>query len=68
VISGVPTVVEVGCMCSFISVDRILKQSTISRKLFDPMRHQVDLHTDEVGIKLLEHIDLVADMIPPCGI
>jgi hypothetical protein len=48
VVGGVPTVLEVGYMCLFISLGRILVQDSISTNLFGPMRHQVDLRKVEV--------------------
>jgi len=65
VIGGVLTVVEVRFMCLVMSLGRILLQGSVSTNLFDPMRHQVDLQTVEVGIQLLGDIYLVADIIPP---
>jgi len=65
VIGGVPTVLEVGLMCCFMSLGRILLQGSVSTNLFDSMRHQVDLRKHEVGIQLFGNIYLVADIIPP---
>jgi hypothetical protein len=48
VIGGVPTVLEVGYMCLFISLGRILVQDSVSTNLFGPMRHQLDLRKVEV--------------------
>jgi hypothetical protein len=64
VIGGVPTILEVGFMCLFMSLGRILLQRSILTNLFDPMRHQVDLRKVEVGIQLLGNIYLVADILP----
>jgi hypothetical protein len=64
VIEGVPTVLEVRCMCFFISLSRILLQDSVSTNLF-PMGHQVDLWKVEVGIQLLGNIYIMADIIPP---
>jgi hypothetical protein len=50
VIGGVPTIHEVGFMCLFMSLGRILLQGSISTNLFSPMRHHVDLRKVEVGI------------------
>jgi hypothetical protein len=50
VIGGVPTVLEVRCLCLFISLGRLLFEGSVSTNLFDPMRHQVDLQKVEVGI------------------
>jgi len=50
VIGGVPTVLEVHFMCLFMSLGRILLQSSVSTNLFGPMRHQVELRQVEVGI------------------
>jgi len=50
VIGGVPTVLEVHFMCFFMSLGRILLQGSVSTKLFDPMRHQVDPQNVEDGI------------------
>jgi len=47
---GVPTVLEVRCMCWFMSLGRILLQGSVLTNLFDPMRYQVDLRKVEVGI------------------
>jgi len=65
VIGGVPTVLEVCFMCLFLAVGRILLQGYVSMNLLDPMRHQVDLRKDEVGIQLVENIYLVADINQP---
>ena len=65
VIGGVPTVLEVGFMCMFMSLGRILLQGSISTNLFDSMRHQVDLQKVEVRIYLLGNMYLVADIILP---
>ena len=65
VIGGVPTVLEVGFMCFFMSLGRMLLQGSISTNLFGPMRHQVDLRKVDLGIQLLGNIYLVADIIPP---
>jgi hypothetical protein len=51
-IGGVPTVLDVRFMCFCMSLGRILLQGSVSTNLFDPMRHQVDLHKVEVGIQL----------------
>jgi hypothetical protein len=50
VIGGVPTVLEIRLLCFFMSLSWILLQSSVSRNLSDPVRHQVDLWTVEVGI------------------
>jgi hypothetical protein len=50
VIGGVQTVLEVRFMCLFMSLGRILLQSSVSTNLFGPMRHQVDLRKVEVCI------------------
>jgi hypothetical protein len=50
VIAGVPNVLEVRCMCLFMSLGRILLQGSVSRNLFHPIRHQVDFWKVEVGI------------------
>jgi ABC-type thiamin/hydroxymethylpyrimidine transport system permease subunit len=65
VIGGVPTILEVGFMCVFMSLGTILLQGSVLTNLFGPMRHQVDLRKVEVGIYLLGNIYLVADTIPP---
>jgi len=65
VIDSFPTALEIGFMCSFMSLGGILVQFFLSTKLFDPMRHQVDLSKVVVGIQLLGNIYLVADIIPP---
>jgi len=65
VIGGVPAVLEVRFMCLFMSIGRILLQGSISTTLFDPMRHQVDLHKVEIGIQLLGDIYLMADITMP---
>jgi hypothetical protein len=65
VIGGIPTVLDVLFLCMIISLSRILMQGSISMKLFDPMRHQVDLWKVEVGISHVGNIYLVADIIPP---
>jgi hypothetical protein len=50
VIAGIPNVLEVRCMCLFMSLGRILLQGSVSRNLFDPISHQVDFWKVEVGI------------------
>ena len=65
VIGGVPTVPEVGFMCLFMSLGRILLPGSISRSLFSPLRHPMDLGKVEVGILLLGDIYLVAGIISP---
>jgi len=50
VIGGIPTVLEVRCMCLFMSLGRILLQRSVSMNQFCPMRHQVELRKVEVGI------------------
>jgi hypothetical protein len=50
VIGGVPTVLEVGFMCFFLSLGRKLLQGSVSMNLFGPMRPPVDLRIVEVGI------------------
>jgi hypothetical protein len=50
VIRGVGTVLQVGFMCLFMSLGRILLQGSISTKPFDPMRYQADHRKVEVGI------------------
>jgi len=50
VIGGVPTILQVHFMCLFMSLGRILLQSSVSTNLFSPMRHHVDLRKVEVGI------------------
>jgi len=50
VIGGIPTVLEIHCMCLFMSFSRILLQGSVSTNLFDHVRHQVDLPKVEVGI------------------
>jgi hypothetical protein len=47
---GVPTVFEVGFICLFMSLGRILLPGSVSTNLFGPMRHQVDIQKVEVGI------------------
>jgi hypothetical protein len=64
VIAGVPTILEVCFRGLFISLGRILLQSSVSTNLFDPMRHQGDLQKLEVSIQLLGNIFLVADITP----
>jgi len=63
VIGGVLNVLEVRFRCLFMSLSRILLQGSVSTNLFDPMRHQVDQPKVEVGIQLLGHIHLLADII-----
>jgi hypothetical protein len=65
VIGGIRTVCEVSSMRLFMCLSRILLQDSVSTKLFDPMRQQVDLWKVEVGIQLLGNIYLVGDIIPP---
>jgi hypothetical protein len=43
VIGGVPTILEVGFMCLFMSLGRTLLQGSGSTNLFGPIRHQVNL-------------------------
>jgi len=50
VIGGVRTVLEVGFMCLFGSLARILLQGSVSTNLFNSMRHHVDLRKVGVGI------------------
>jgi len=50
VIGGVPTVLEVLLRCFFMSLGRILLQGSVSTNQFDPIRHQVDLRKDQLGI------------------
>ena len=50
VIGGIPTVLEVRFMGLFMSLGRILLQGSVLKNLFGPMRHQVDLRKDVVGI------------------
>jgi len=50
VMGGFPTVLEVGFMCLFMSLGRMLLQGSISTNLFGPMRHQVNLRKVEVSI------------------
>ena len=50
VMGCVPTILEVHFMCLFVSLGRILFQGSVSRNLFSPMRHHVDLREVEVGI------------------
>jgi len=65
VIGGVPTILEIRFMCWFMSLGRIVLKGSVSTKLFDPIRHQVDLRKVEVGIQHLGNIYLVVDIIPP---
>jgi len=65
VIRGVQNVIEVRFMCLFMSLGTILLQGSISRNLFNPMRHQVDHWKVEIGAQHFGIIHLVADMIPP---
>jgi len=50
VIAGVPTVLEVGFVCMFMSLGRNPLQGSVSTNLFGQMGHQVDLRKVEVGI------------------
>jgi hypothetical protein len=65
VIGGVPIVLEVRFMCLFMSLSRILLQGSISKNLFNPLRHQVDSRKVEAGIDHFRNIYLLADIIPP---
>ena len=65
VIRGDPTVLDVHCMCLFMSLGRILLQGSISTIPFDPMTLPVVPQKEEVRIQLVENIYLVADIIPP---
>jgi len=49
-IGGVPNVLEVHFMCSFMSLGRIQLPGSVSTNLFDPLRYPVDLRKVEVGI------------------
>ena len=62
---GVPTILKVHFMFLFMSLGRILLRGSLSTNLFHPMRHQVDLQKDEVGILPLGDIHLGADIILP---
>jgi hypothetical protein len=42
VIGGIPTVLEVHCMCLYMTLGRILLQGSISMNLFDPITQHVD--------------------------
>jgi len=64
-IGGIPTVLEVRCMCSVMSLHRILLEGSVSTDLVDPVEHQVDLRKVEVGIEHLGNIYLVADINAP---
>jgi hypothetical protein len=50
VIGGDPTVLEIRFMYSFMSLDRILLQGSVSTNLSKPVRHQVDIRKVVVGI------------------
>jgi len=61
---GVPTILKVRCRCLFMSLFRILLEGSLSRNLFDPLRHQVDITKVEDGIELLGNIHLATDINP----
>jgi hypothetical protein len=42
VIGGIQTVLEVGLLCLFMSVGRMLLYSSVRMNLFGPMKHQLD--------------------------
>jgi hypothetical protein len=65
VIGGVLNVLEIRCLCLFVSLGRIQVQGSVSTNLFDRVRHQVDHRKVEVGIELRGNIYLMADIIPP---
>jgi hypothetical protein len=65
VIRGVLTVVEVGFICVFISLSRILLQFSLSTNLFGPIQHHVDIWIVQVGIKMHEYNYPMAEIIPP---
>jgi len=50
VIGGVPTILEVNCMCLFLSLSMRLLQGSVSTNLFDRMRPPVVLQIVDVGI------------------
>jgi hypothetical protein len=50
VIGDIPTVHEVGFMCFFMFLNRILWQGSVSTNLFGPMRQKVDVQKVEVSI------------------
>jgi hypothetical protein len=58
VTGGFPTILEVHCICIFMSLGRILLEGSILKNLVDPMRIQVDLRTVQVGIQLFGIIHL----------
>jgi hypothetical protein len=43
VIEGIPTVLQVGFRCFFMSLGRILLQGSVLTDLFSPIGHEVDL-------------------------
>jgi hypothetical protein len=65
VIGGVATVLDVRFMCLFMALGGILLQGSVSRNLFGPVWHRVDLRKVEVGIKLLGNIHLAPNIIQP---
>jgi hypothetical protein len=65
VIGGVPTILEVHCMCLIMSVGRIPVQGSVSTNLLDRMTHQVGLAKVGVGTLPLGNIYLDADIIQP---
>jgi hypothetical protein len=50
VFGGVPNVLEICCMCWFMSLGRILLQGSVSTNQFDPGRPQLDHGNVEVVI------------------
>jgi hypothetical protein len=61
---GVPTILDVRFMCLLKSLGRILLEGSVSKNLFNPIRHQLYLGKVQVGIRLLGNIYLMADIIP----
>jgi hypothetical protein len=64
VIGGVQTVLEVHFVCLFMCLSRLLLEGSVSRSLFDLMRHQLDLRKVALGIYLLGNIYSGSDVIP----
>jgi hypothetical protein len=50
VVGRIQTILEVHCMCLFMSLGRILLQGSVSTNLFSPMKYSVDLRKVELAI------------------
>jgi hypothetical protein len=66
IMGSVPIVIEVSVICLFLSVSRTQMKVTISTNVSDPMRHQVNCWTVEVGRYLVRNDYPITDIIL-CG-